>query len=91
VLVPPIPILLLLVFFQFAIVPVNVSVGLTHPPVVIHPLVIVPNVIVGVVRVVGPIANADADAGGATDAEYRLHKSSSDKNRTAKAFLRTNR
>ena len=58
--VTPIPVFLLLVLFQLAIIPVSVSVGFTYPVVVIHALVVVPDVIVGVIGVVIAIAHADS-------------------------------
>ena len=78
--VPPLPILLLLVLFQFVVIPMRVPVSLYSPVVVIDALVVIPRVIVAVIGIVRPIANADADARGATGADCQ---SGSYKNQTA--------
>ena len=67
---------LLLVFVNLAVVPVSVSMGLHGPPVVIHALMVIPNVIVPVVGVVRPVAHANAHASCTTGKQYRQLESS---------------
>jgi hypothetical protein len=58
VVVPPLPIFLLVILRQFSKVPVRIPMSLGGPLVIKPDLAVIPPVIVGVSRIVYPIADA---------------------------------
>jgi hypothetical protein len=57
--VTPVPISSLIIAIQLAIIPTRIVVGFNRPTVVKDALVGIPHMIVGVIRIVGPITHSD--------------------------------